>query len=227
MENNIKGIEPELIITTAENLYDQHREIIEEAFNCKVYDGYGSRETSLIAHECEAREGYHISEENSIVEFIKDGEHVSPGESGEIIITDLHNLVMPWIRFTIEDLGTPTDEKCSCGRTLSLIKSIDGRILDTIITKNKKYIHGGYFQILLEEETKWIKRFQVVQKEIGKITINIVPKDKIIQKRIDKIINEIKNHTQDNLEVDCKIVKKIVVPPSGKRRLIVSEVLKS
>lgn len=222
-ENKIDGIRPKAIITTAENLYDFQRKKMEEAFGCPVYDGYGSRETSLVAHECEAREGYHISEENSIVEFLKDGELVSPGESGEIVITDLHNHVMPWIRYSIGDMGTPKAEKCSCGRTLALINSIDGRIHDMIVTKSGKRLPGEFFPHLFKD-VNGIKEYRIIQRKIERLEVEIVRTDKFTETDLQYLMKHMESYLGDDIEISVSYPNSIDWPSSGKHRFTVSEV---
>jgi phenylacetate-CoA ligase len=222
-ENQIKGIEPKAIITTAENLFDFQRKKIEETFNCPVYDGYGSRETSLVAHECASREGYHISEENSIVEFLRNDEPVSAGESGEIVITDLHNQVMPWLRYSIGDMGTSKDEMCSCGRTLSLMDSIDGRIHDTIVTQSGRRLPGEFFPHLFKD-VNGIKEYRIIQRKIESLDVEIVKTNNFTDNDLQYLLKHMKTYLGDEIEINVRYPKVINWPESGKRRFTVSEV---
>ena len=222
-ENQIKGIEPKAIITTAENLFDFQRKAMEETFGCPVYDGYGSRETSLVAHECQAREGYHISEENSIVEFLKDGEPVSSGESGEIVITDLHNLVMPWLRYSIGDMGTPKDEACCCGRTLALMNSIEGRIHDIIVTRTGQRLPGEFFPHLFKD-VNGIREYRIIQHNIGSLDIEIVRTVEFSDTDLQYLLKHMRTYLGDGIEINVHYPEVINWPESGKRRFTVSEV---
>ncbi len=68
------------------------------------------------AFECKAHSGYHINNDHVIMEFLKNGKDVNPGESGEVVITGLSNYTMPLIRYKLGDIAVPIKEKCSCGR---------------------------------------------------------------------------------------------------------------
>ena len=68
-----------------------------------------------ISFECEEHKGYHLCDEDVIVEFLKENEHVVSGEMGKIIMTNLNNYVMPFIRYNIGDIGTFTDESVLAG----------------------------------------------------------------------------------------------------------------
>ena len=63
---SIKGI-----VTTGEPLYKHQRDIIEQAFNCKVFDSYRCREVGPLAQECEQHRGMHINAESLFVEVVE------------------------------------------------------------------------------------------------------------------------------------------------------------
>ena len=63
----------------------------------------------------------HINADALYFEIIKDDSRpANPGETGDIIITDLYNFGMPFIRYKIEDMGVMTDRKCTCGRGFAI-----------------------------------------------------------------------------------------------------------
>lgn len=105
LQNHHFKIQPRAIFTTSQTLFPNYRKAIEEAFNCKVYDYYASNEVSHIAAQCGQHKGLHISEENIIVEIVKDDELVSPGEEGRVLLTNLHSHVMPFIRYDVGGSG--------------------------------------------------------------------------------------------------------------------------
>jgi len=141
LKSDFNDIHPKAVITSAESLLNFQRKTIEEAFGCKVFDYYGSREIGAIAAECEEHCGYHVSAENVVLEFVRDGEHVSAGETGEILLTNLRNFGMPFIRYAIGDVGKPSDDLCSCGRGLPLMSSIEGRVSQFMAVYDKKLKH--------------------------------------------------------------------------------------
>jgi len=213
-------IEPRAVITTAETLFPPHRQLIEEVFGCQVFDWYGSRETSLIAHECKEHSGYHISAENSVLEFIADGEEVEPGEVGQITITDLHNYAMPFIRYDIGDAGRTSEEKCPCGRGLPTFAKVEGRVADFIVSANGDLVSPGFFGLLFQEATG-IDGYQVVQDVKGKAVIRVVPGEGFSDKELERLREDIVKNASD-LEVDFKVVDEIAPEASGKRRFTIS-----
>jgi phenylacetate-CoA ligase len=125
------------VITGAEALLDADRAAFEQAFGPQVCETYGCREFMLIGIECAARSGLHVSMENLIVEIVVT-EHgrerpARAGETGEVVLTDLHNHGMPFIRYANGDVATAgTTQRCTCGRTLPRIRSVQGRISETL-----------------------------------------------------------------------------------------------
>jgi phenylacetate-CoA ligase len=56
--------------SSSETLHHVQREAIEEAFQCRLFDYYGSAERVVYAAECEAHAGKHVAEEYGIVEIV-------------------------------------------------------------------------------------------------------------------------------------------------------------
>jgi phenylacetate-CoA ligase len=174
-ELGISEIKPKGILSTSMMLLPHERKVIEDVFNLKVTDRYGCEEVSLIASECERHEGMHLNIEHLYIEFIKeDGTPAGPGEPGKIVVTDLMNKAMPFIRYQVEDIGVLTDRKCSCGRGLPLMESVTGRVADFLIKKDGTKVAG----VSLIENTltriPGIDQMQIIQESISRITLNLV-----------------------------------------------------
>jgi len=126
-----KGLKlsPELIITQADLLTNGMRNIIKKAFNeAPVLDTYGAQEIGYIGWECKESGSYHINSDLVYLELLdKNRENVSNGEEGSVILTHFANYLFPLIRYEIGDICVASDEQCSCGRSLPLVKSIEGR----------------------------------------------------------------------------------------------------
>ena len=136
-------IRPNGILSTSMMLLGHERELIEKVFSCKVTDRYGCEEVSLIGCECEQHNGMHMNIEHLVIEFIKDdGTCAKAGEPGNIVVTDLMNFAMPFIRYKVEDVGVPMDTMCSCGRGLPLMGKVVGRVADFLLNKNGDRVAG-------------------------------------------------------------------------------------
>lgn len=199
------------------------REMIESVFHSTTFNRYASNEFHNIANECQERNGLHINADHVFLEFIKDGEHVSDGEIGKIIITDLDNRVMPFIRYELGDMGIPSEELCSCGMGLPLIKRLEGRVLDLIITPKGQLITATYFPSVFKTLGDYIDQYQVVQKKQDKIVAYLV-KGKNYQEEISEmILKKVKENIED-VEFSLEFVDSIPPEKSGKYKIIKSEI---
>jgi len=127
---------PRCVISSAEMLWQSMRDTIERVFNARVYDSYGCREVSQVATECEKHDGLHVVMENQYVEI----------EESAILVTNLNNYGMPFIRYRIGDMADElVREDCSCGRKSERVRGLRGRESDMIPLPNGKTIHGEYF----------------------------------------------------------------------------------
>lgn len=184
-----------VIISSSESFSKDHRNLIKQVFNCPFIDVYGQSEKVLHAYECKPENGYHIVEENNILELLdKNSEQVQEGEFGRIIGTNLYNYSMPLIRYSTEDLAVMGGNDCTCGRHTKKLKSIQGRVLDQIITEDKSLISGisfyHYWKHRISEKIPNISYVQIIQPEINKITIKILPNKKYSDNDEKVIINE-------------------------------------
>jgi len=214
------GIKLDFAISTSEVLYDHYRKLIERKFGCEVYDNYSSREF-MIASECKQHIGYHIAAENVIVEFVRDDEHVAPGERGEILITDLTKYGMPFIRYKIGDVGRFSNEVCPCGRGLPLMRSIEGRIQDIVFTPSGKFIGLGVGFIFQDLS---IEQFQLVQKTKGELVVRIVKDQRYPEVDTQFILDQLRKYLGADMKLEVEFVDKIPATRSGKRLVAVSKV---
>ena len=219
-----EGISPPIlkaIFASAETLMTYQKRAIENAFACQVYDAYAAREFSLIASECGEHSGHHVQAENVLIEFVKDGEEVAPGETGAMLITNLHNYAMPFIRYHIGDTGKPSDEVCSCGRGLPLIQSLEGRTRGEFIRTS-----DGSLVSLKDLDTVFenvpVKMFQIVQVDYDRIVVKIIKDEGYSEKDTNMIVKNIA-YGSPKLKVDVEIVESIPATRSGKRNYIVSK----
>jgi phenylacetate-CoA ligase len=166
---------PKIVISAAETLSDVMREKIEAVFGTKLYDYYGTRETA-IAGEC--RYGLmHMFIFNNYVELLdNNNKPVSEGEEGRIIVTNLHNYSMPFIRYEIGDMAVLGPEKCKCGSPLPTLKKVTGRITDHFVKEDGTIIPAEFFIHLIGVVCNkgFIKKFQVIQEDYAKIKILVV-----------------------------------------------------
>jgi phenylacetate-coenzyme A ligase PaaK-like adenylate-forming protein len=218
-ENNISGIAPYSIITSAEVLHEHERELVEEVFGCKVFNRYGCREVAVIASECEKHNGLHIAADSLFVEFIKDdGTAAGPQEEGNIIVTDMFNWGMPFIRYMIEDRGVPANRVCPCGRTLPLMERVTGRVTDFLVTPDGVKVSGASVTIYLIANTPGIKQAQFVQDKTDEIILKLVKADDYSDDTLKFLSSRMPEFFGKHVTVMYEFVEDIPKTPSGKYR---------
>jgi phenylacetate-CoA ligase len=226
LESKGINLKPGAVITTAETLFSHQRAKIEDVFGCSVYDFYGSREVPALACGCSEKSGYHISSENVLLEFIKDNEKVAANETGAILVTDLTNYAMPFIRYRIGDLGKPLDEACPCGRGLSLFGSLEGRITDVIVTRDGKYVSSPVFTLVFKD-LEHVKEYQIIQESYEKIKVKIVKRGQYSEQDSNYIISGMKKIIGEDVQIEIEFVDSIPPTRSGKRRVVISRISKN
>jgi phenylacetate-CoA ligase len=218
-------IHPRQIFSGAELLDNQTRKSISSIFEAEIFDNYACNEFTLMAWECRQHEGYHINVENVIMEFVADDETAAPGERGEIVCTGLTNYAMPLIRYRLGDIGIPNEEQCSCGRTLPLMKVVEGRADDFLITTDGRLISPLVFfpYPFKEGETR---QFRVIQEKRDKLIIQLVLQEGVRGEReiFEHARKEISRLFGTATRVEFQTLDKIEKDPSGKLRKIISHV---
>ena len=225
-EMNLSNIRPRGILSTSMMLLSNERRFIEEVFSVKVTDRYGCEEVSLIASECERHERMHLNVEHLFVEFIKeDGNPANSGEQGKIIVTDLLNLAMPFIRYQVEDIGVPVDSKCLCGREMPMMMNVTGRVADFLIKKDGSLVAG--ISLIENTLTKYsgIDQMQIIQNSFEQFKIRIVPGkeyDDEVNGNLIKYFVDIFGH---NICIEIEFVNNILPEISGKYRFSICNIV--
>ncbi|HET7503316.1 MAG TPA: hypothetical protein VFK02_19985 [Kofleriaceae bacterium] len=217
------------VLTGAEGLLAADRAAIEQAFG-PAFDTYGCREVMMIGSECEVHDGMHTSMEDMIVELIvrePDGtiRHARPGETGEVVVTDLHNLACPMVRYVNGDLAVARDDTpCPCGRGLVRIGPIEGRVTETLTDGQGRAVSGLVFNVLLAAIGGVTSSFQVVQRLDRSVVFKVVPAASgPLPERETQILRDYITRYLPGVPLAIEVVDDIPLSPAGKRRVVVVE----
>lgn len=217
------SIRPAGIVSSAETLDDDRRAAIEAEFKCPVLNRYGSREFSNVAQQCERMQGLHVFSTRVHVEVLRpDGAPCEPGERGEIVVTDLINDAMPFIRYRTGDLAVVATEPCPCGRGLPVLAAVEGRVSEIIVGPNGKY-YSCQSPRLFGSDIPGIAQMQVIQEEISRIEVRIVPGEQWSDASRGQLVDRMRGLLGD-VAVTVTPVDEIPPAPSGKYRFTISKV---
>jgi phenylacetate-CoA ligase len=210
------------VISVGEGITRFERSLLGESWGAEVYDRYACAEAMAIGSECSEHQGLHVSDELYVLEFVKDGEHVSPGETGRILVTSLYHQAQPFIRYDLGDLSTPIGERCRCGRGLGLMSSVEGRCEDVLETEDGRLIFSHTF-------TDWVgdvgvRQYQIEQLGRFKMTIRIVPDESYTEEIGARISARARAVLGPNVSVEVRVVDSIRDYQSGKRQIVKSRV---
>lgn len=214
------------ILCGSENLYPWQRELLEGAFQCRVYSWYGHTEIAALAGECEKSTYYHVFPEYGYVELInKDGEPVrDDNEMGEIVATGLNNFAMPFIRYRTMDLAVPANDKCECRRNYPLLKRVEGRLQELVVTKDKRFITltALIFAQHFEAFSR-VKEMQLIQEKEGELVVRIVKSPQYSNVDQQEILSKMQRAVGGGLEINFDYVDHIPRTQSGKYKFLIQK----
>lgn len=209
---------PKIVITGAETLYDYQVELFEKIFKCPVTDQYGFSEGCGNASRCEAGL-FHEDFEYGILECYNPIHNEDGSITGEILATGFTNLAMPFIRYKVGDTATWVERTCSCGRKSKIIKQINGRSEDYVITpEGNKILRFDY----IFKDTENVIEAQIVQRNLGEIVIRVVKRPDYSIKDEELIIKEVKSKISPKLKVIFEYPEEIEREKAGKFRAVKS-----
>ena len=209
------------ISTSSEVLLPIQKKMIEEAFQCSVFDKYGNSEQVGVIGMC--HEGhYHEFMEHSYLEYLNEnGDLAKDGEFGEIVGTRFINNAVPFIRYRTGDRVLLAQEQtCSCGLHSRMIDHVEGRWHgDSIQTRYGNLIsitalntHSDIFDHTL--------RIQYYQDTPGQVVLKIVRRAEYTEEDSKKIYAELGEKFKDQVELRLEFVDSIPLTPRGKYKYL-------
>ncbi|MDR1158879.1 MAG: phenylacetate--CoA ligase family protein [Oscillospiraceae bacterium] len=213
---------PRIVLSTSEMLFDFQRTLIAEVFGCPVVNEYGAKDAGILAYECpEGR--MHITCENALLEVLdlRTLRPLPPGETGVLAVTDLHNFSMPRLRYLLGDTISLSTERCGCGRTLPLLGALEGRLVDILVTRDDRMVHGNIL-VRLSRAHGAVERFQIVQHTPELATLRIVPTEGARTGDMDAFVRQARA-LLPGTQVAVELVSDIPPAASGKRRYAIRE----
>lgn len=205
------------VITTSEMLQPQYRSGIEQNLGCPVFDDVGCNDGGYQAYECGLHRGFHYDDLQAVLQTDRQGE----GPLGRLLITNLWNRSMPFIRYENGDMVELAPSTCRCGAPFPMIARIQGRTSDFL-----KFRNGATFFVAphifgnLE-----IEGWQVVQKSLELVEIRLCSQAPALRQQDVKHVTEVfRHHLPPDVELAINHVKSLTLTPAGKHKPVWSEV---
>ena len=211
------------IFLSSEPILDEHRTAIQKAFECPIFDFYGQAERVLSASTCNHSDNLHLNMETGIAELVP---HPTSLNKFNIVATSLINYAMPLIRYAINDITTDVRLECSCGRKHKLIGPVESRTGDYVLTPDGTILSPRIFSRMLHK-VYGIRASQVVQDDIDKITVNIVPNEIYKTQQDMWLRKQIACYVGDQMKIEIRKTNEIPLTKNGKHRFVISNISKT
>lgn len=218
---------PKLVISWAAPLYEHEKKLLAEVFQSPVTNIYGTREVGHVAMMC-PHGSMHVNQESCLVEIEPAGEGSRSGR-GNILVTPLSSSPMPFLRYRLGDLvdlGDSAESKCSCGRSLTVIKEILGRTGEVFHAEDGHAILPNFWSYLVAggRANRDIERYQIVYRRPDLIRIRIVPRPGYSPETEAELRRFLDEHFSRDMQFEFEYVREIAPHSSGKTPFVVDEV---
>jgi phenylacetate-CoA ligase len=222
---------PRLIFGAGELLDNETRAVAAKVFGVEPIGIYGQTEVGYLAWQCERREAFHVNADTHLVEVVRHGRPVNPGELGTIVVTDLRAKTMPFLRYDTTDLAIAGSGQCSCGRKLPIIASIEGRAShsirlwdDQILTTRQIVNHMA--------EVLCLGEYRIYQEAVDRIRIELIPittgngdKSNIYDRNLETVVLRHLRELFGDLKISMEIAGPWQPDRTGKTHTILSKSL--
>ena len=214
----------ERVFTSSEYLTASVANYINKSLGAPIYDVYGSTETKELAWQCPEADGYHINEDEAIIEIVDDDGKVLPLENpGNIVVTDLRNRAMPLIRYRNYDKGVLLKAACRCKRQFALMQPLNGRASEYIRLPGDRYLSPFRFTTAIEK-TEGLLQYQIIQTRIDAIRVKTVFEKGYFDRGRTSIRSILAEVTENRMAIEIEACDKIDIEKNGKLMVVKSEI---
>lgn len=201
----------------AEPYSEETRKKLEQMLGVDIYNSYGLSEMNGpgVAFECINKDGMHIWEDNFIVEILDpdNGEPVSDGQQGELVLTTLCREGMPLIRYRTKDITKIIPERCPCGRTHRRISRILGRVDDMFIVRGVNIFPQQIERVLMGIKGV-AQNYQIYLEAYDKMLVKVEIEQDFFDGNIEHLLN-LKSKITEKLKSEILVTPKIELLEPG------------
>jgi len=206
--SSVKGV-----VAAAETVYPDLRQRVKETLGAPLFNTYGSREFMSIAVEC-GQGGFHVNMENIYLENDEEG------RQSDLLVTDLHNYAMPFIRYRIGDTGLLSQDQCICGRGLHGLAALEGKTWDILRTPSGGTIPGIVVRHFLKDIPE-VRQYQAEQTDCDRIVLRLALQKPLSRESREFLTNEFRKAFGTELQLQIDEVAEVPRSASGKLRCVI------
>ncbi|MFC2081639.1 phenylacetate--CoA ligase family protein [Candidatus Bipolaricaulota bacterium] len=230
---SVGRITPRLVVARGEILRPHVRSLLQTAFRCPVVDHFNCEEVGNVAWECLHQPGVmHINTAGCVVETVDmRNRAVGFGNEGNVVITNLFNRTMPFIRYKLGDRAALLPpSRCACGHNGASMSLVAGRAGDLLKLPSGGHVSPRTVDSVIANAAQCegdrrlydLQRYQVRQDAAGHVNVLVVPHDACtsdLDERIARALHEL----DPRMRVSVTYVPEIPAEASGKLRIVRSD----
>lgn len=208
-----------VIIADSDTLTPEGKRNLEKVFGCPVINRYDNEEQGILAYTKPYTDELTVNAASYYVEVLAmDGDYpAKPGETGRVVVTDMYNKAMAFIRYDTGDLAIAGEMD---GTRCLTLKSLQGRTSDVVFATDGTTVYSptinNYFCDFYD-----IKKYQLVQKAHGVFELNIVcPEESESVRQIDTNLRRLLG---GDIRLTFRFVEDIPAGKNGKFKTVVNE----
>lgn len=205
-----------VIFTDSDDLSVLTKHKLEKMFGCPVINRYSNEEHGLLACTSTNDQVFRLNTASFFFELLKldSDEPADPGEIGRVIVTDLYNHSMPFIRYDTGDLAVSNDPD---RQNLKTINNLQGRVADSIRDIKGNVVTAVMVNNYLEHFEK-VTRYQLIQDEENHYILKVICKNDAYSS--SSISNKLKKILGATANIEIEYVDYISVEQNGKFKTV-------
>jgi len=214
---------PQALLYGGDAMTSAGRDFIEEKFSIPVLSTYQAMECFKIGFFCENREDFHLHEDLCHVKIVNAaGERVANDEKGEVVISNLVNRGTVLLNYRLGDIASISSRKCSCGRTLSLLSEIEGRVEDIIVLPDGQFVHPRVVWSIFKHKNE-VLQYQLIQHELLRFELKLVTGGQEAQNGIlQQILTDLRDVLGESSTIEAEFYNELPRQNRGKFRSVMS-----
>lgn len=209
------------VLQVSESVTPEMRERTRRLVGASIRDRYSCEELGPIALQCPVHEDrLHVCVANTIVEVVDDGGAPCPeGVAGSVLVTGLHQLASPMVRYELGDVAA-LHPQCRCGERVPSLSGLLGRKRFLLRLPDGQRIQ---FRVVGAHWTQVapVRQHRLVQVSADEIVAELVLDRPLLAAEREALAAMLRERIHPKLRYRIEQVNAIAWAPGGKRQEMV------